>query len=314
MSKQSSPDGTASRSIINIPLLSHEVTLCDFVPQKKHLVSDYCCHSLYEITVILRGQILVSVKEKGILTRIPLVEGDIIFINKGIYHQLYVDEGSDYHSCLFLFDVTPVTADKRITSEWVEDENRLFEALFARSYRVTSDARAFSCCRALLPVIEESIASHRIGEFAIIRNHVSTLLMTIFQSFTKLPERADFAEAQKLVSTLSISMIMDYIEDHYAEEITLSDMSEALHYSSRQCQRILQSNLGVSFLQLLTDIRTSNAKQMLRETDLPPGTIAVRCGFGTSQKMSTVFHARTGLSPTAYRAKKRAAAENAAKT
>ena len=91
----------------------------------------------------------------------------------------------------------------------------------------------------------------------------------------------------------------------------MTDLSQALFYSSRQCQRILQNNLGVNFLQVLTDIRLTKAKGFLKNTDLSVQEIAEKCGFHSSQKLSSAFRKRFEKTPVQYRKEKKKHAEQA---
>lgn len=73
--------------------------------------------------------------------------------------------------------------------------------------------------------------------------------------------------------------------------------------------RTLQRRLGehrTTFEAETRRARVRTAERMLAETDAPITTIALELGFATPQHFATVFRQETGLTPSAYRARKRA--------
>jgi len=62
---------------------------------------------------------------------------------------------------------------------------------------------------------------------------------------------------------------------------------------------------GISPAQFQDSIRLSRARELLASTELSISEIAVRCGYGTVYYFSRHFKARTGLTPSACRARSR---------
>ncbi len=62
-----------------------------------------------------------------------------------------------------------------------------------------------------------------------------------------------------------------------------------------------RSELGLTPLQLITDLRIAKAKQLLEETDLKIAAIRRRCGFASYYQMYQAFKRTTGKAPGAFR-------------
>ncbi len=99
-----------------------------------------------------------------------------------------------------------------------------------------------------------------------------------------------------------IKQMLTFIAAHYAEPLQLSQIAAAAYMSPRACGRCFQSRLGTTPTAYLTDYRTQQAGQLLADTALPVGEIALQCGFCSSSHFSRVFREKTGLSPNQYRA------------
>jgi LacI family transcriptional regulator len=66
-------------------------------------------------------------------------------------------------------------------------------------------------------------------------------------------------------------------------------------------QRLFRKQFDRTILDSITDVRIARVKQLLTETDLPLADIARRAGFSYMEYLSTMFHRRTGWTPSAFR-------------
>ena len=99
-----------------------------------------------------------------------------------------------------------------------------------------------------------------------------------------------------------IKQMLTFIAAHYAEPLHLSQIAASAYISPRACGRCFQTQLGTTPTAYLTDYRTQQAGQLLADTSLSVGEIALQCGFCSSSHFSRVFREKTGLSPKLYRA------------
>jgi LacI family transcriptional regulator len=101
--------------------------------------------------------------------------------------------------------------------------------------------------------------------------------------------------------TPGVSKATRFMLDHYAEPITIEDITKASDMSRARLFVAFENDLGQPPGIILTRIRIEKAKQMLRDTDEKVLTIAEACGFGASINMYHNFKAQLGVSPAAYR-------------
>lgn len=92
-----------------------------------------------------------------------------------------------------------------------------------------------------------------------------------------------------------------YIQRHFAEQITLEEVAEATGFSVSYFSTIFKKETGEGFNKYLTRIRMEEAKQQLRESDALVVEICRSVGYNDLKHFSQTFHKSTGLTPGEYR-------------
>lgn len=65
--------------------------------------------------------------------------------------------------------------------------------------------------------------------------------------------------------------------------------------------RAIGSDTGSSFINYLTNVRISHAREYLKSGNYKTYEVALRCGYENPTYFSTIFKRRTGVSPSEYR-------------
>ena len=111
---------------------------------------------------------------------------------------------------------------------------------------------------------------------------------------------------EKGVSTKSsdqIKKMMIYVQEHYEEKITVSQLAEAAFLSERACYRLFQSCLRMTPIDYMKSYRLQRACQMLAKEEKSLAQISRDCGLGTSSYFGKIFKETMGCTPLEYRKK-----------
>ena len=95
--------------------------------------------------------------------------------------------------------------------------------------------------------------------------------------------------------------ITRYLQEHLAEEVSLSVLAEEFHLSAQYISQLFKNEIGVGFLAYLTNIRMERAKQLLLSTSLSIAEVSEQSGYSDYRVFTKVFKKSEGITPSQYR-------------
>lgn len=110
-----------------------------------------------------------------------------------------------------------------------------------------------------------------------------------------------FSQSLAATHTDSYSEVLRYIEDHYSEQIRLSDLAELAGITEQHLCRLFKTNLEMRPMEFITRVRIMHAKEMLMFSEKPISEISAESGFQDSSYFSVVFKKYEGMSPAEFR-------------
>lgn len=107
---------------------------------------------------------------------------------------------------------------------------------------------------------------------------------------------------QKKTYSQRFEGIQKYIMEHYRDDnLSAQKVADAFGISMSSLSREIKNNTGVAFSDYLHQLRIRQAKQELRETDLPLRIIAANVGYSNDLTMMRAFKRYEGMTPSEYR-------------
>ena len=100
-----------------------------------------------------------------------------------------------------------------------------------------------------------------------------------------------------------IEQVMRYIDDHYAESITLESVASDVNMSPSYLSFLFKKLNGFTLWDYILSKRVNYARQMLTATEDLILNISLESGFNSLTNFNRVFKRITGLSPKEYRKK-----------
>lgn len=107
--------------------------------------------------------------------------------------------------------------------------------------------------------------------------------------------------AESAASNFIVTHALEYISDHYAEKVRLSDVADSVYVSQWHLSKLLNAITGKGFSEILNGIRIERAKELLKNPAYRIGDVAEKVGFNDLAHFSRVFKKETGMSANEYR-------------
>lgn len=235
-------------------------------------------HQSIEILFVLNGEVNILVDDRSY----RLKEADVIVINSQSVHELY-SEGSE----LVAFQIKPA----HLTP--LKDYGDLF----------------FDCCSAhdaegagydhIKRLLARLLKANETGENLLLSQAIVLMLFNelIHNHLSSRPK----PRASSHKSLQRIAAITAYVEAHYREGVSLSDIAEREHYSTSNLSRIFKEVMSVTFSAYYTELRLEYAVNEMLSSNDSIADIAVRNGFGDSRAFVSSFKKKYGVLPSDYR-------------
>ena len=99
----------------------------------------------------------------------------------------------------------------------------------------------------------------------------------------------------------TVRRALDLIHEGFLQGAGVASLAARVGVGARQLQRLFVAALGVTPLQLHTNQRLLQAKQLLTETALPITDIALAAGFNSLRRFNDAFLDGCGMAPSAIR-------------
>ncbi|MBO7421992.1 MAG: helix-turn-helix transcriptional regulator, partial [Oscillospiraceae bacterium] len=109
------------------------------------------------------------------------------------------------------------------------------------------------------------------------------------------------AEERENAGSFLVNRALDYLEEHYAEKLTLQEVADACYVSQWHLSKLLNRYTKKNFYDLLNTRRIRAAKELLADPSLRIGDIGEMIGYADPAHFARVFRKIAGMSANEYR-------------
>lgn len=139
-------------------------------------------------------------------------------------------------------------------------------------------------------------ACRNIYQFRNISDYQDYFLGVMNEIHSSINDREDSSRNQQ-----KIKMAVNYIEDHYNQDLNMAVVSNYISMNYSLFSYEFKQYTGRTFVNFLKDIRMSEAKRLLQETDERIIDISRQIGYENEKHFMKIFKVSCGVSPTEYR-------------
>ncbi len=130
------------------------------------------------------------------------------------------------------------------------------------------------------------------------REQLSRFIWLLFENFHSSEKKP----SQKVLRDGERTKIMlQYIQEHYGEEISLRQIAESAHICESECLRCFRKMIGRTPIQYVKHLRVQKAAELLFATDWKISEIGMKCGFQEMSYFAKAFRELKGCTPHEFR-------------
>ncbi len=242
----------------------------------------------FELNILLKGQQYFCRGKESF----PLEAGDVVLVDPNIGHASY---GQTQNTTALVLHFS-----SKMLKQFVSKGNTL------SFYSCCSDADSkntprYKRIRSYASNLILALSSEdQFSQFTA-RSCLDMLVSTLCNEFapneiSSIPEIDE--DTQKIMR-----IIMSYIEENYAEKITLEDIAAMTQYNRTYISTLFHRSVGISFYDYLMRVRLQNATKDLALTDKGLTDIALSNGFSDLKSFNKRFKELLKCLPSEYRTK-----------
>lgn len=237
----------------------------------------------YCLLYILQGRGELKVNQNTIL----LQQGTVALCNRNRYFDLHGVEGNDLVLYSLSFDILEKKdglPDQEVVYRPLQEPWRTDGEIFVQSY-----LQVFELVKRLYVLEEEN-------------SHPHTKQALLYELILLLEQERTLPLNPQEQHTYSIQQVVDYIHQHYKQQITREDLAQLAGFHPHVFSRIFKEETGDSFSHYLSKYRIKKAKALMLTTTKNLNDIASAVGYTSGLYLSRKFKQITGYSPSSFTA------------
>jgi len=257
----------------HIPLLENRFSVKFFALSRYSFCPMW--HEHMELAFYTKGSATVFCDNK----RFCVEAGDLIAVNSTEIHALTDGTPAEFF-CMLIYP------------SFTED-------IDLRGKRLTNHIRQDETVKKYFHLICEEQEKNDFGSDMMIKGYAYELLAYLFRHYARDTAQNILKEQEEKLARLD--RVFQYVSTHYAEKISLTELSELCFLSDSYFCRFFKKAVGCTAIEYITDYRLEKAAWLLKSTNSTVSEIATSTGFDDANYFAKVFRKKLGMTPIAYR-------------
>ena len=249
-------------------------------------------HEEFEYILAVQGPLNVNVGK----TRLTLQTGQGVLINSGVLHAVEQagTSGAMLHSGVF----HPRLVGGMDTIFWQKLIRPLLQPGAPAFFWLEEEEPRQRQVLAHLRNAWNAVAEEPFDYENQVRYHLSAALRLL--SIQCADEKRKVSR-QEQIAAERMKQMLRFVEEHYAEELTVERIAADAALSESACLRSFRQVLGITPIQYVKQFRVEKAAELLRSTQLKTGEIGAECGFADGSYFIKTFREIKHCTPKEYR-------------
>ncbi len=251
-------------------------------------------HEEVEVIIVLDG----SCEYRINLDSFIINKGDILIVNSQSLHSLTSIQNKNMSWISFVFNMNMLKSSNtdgtllKYIAPLLNHEHQLPIILKDN----------IECYYKILDVIENILFCYYEKDIAY-ELELKSLLFKFFALLYKnnLIQKHKTKNNLTINTTDKIKLILNYINDHYFEDISINTLAELCEYSEYHFMRFFKKHIGLTCIQYINNLRLEKSSILLTSTNNSIMDISLEVGFDNLSYFNKLFKRKYNLTPKEFR-------------
>lgn len=253
-------------------------------------------HYYIELLFFLEGAANVILGNE----RYQVSDGDFVLINSREVHSITCPEGrtTKYIVIKLDLDVLYSSAESIFEAKYILPftmSQYKYKKVFKQNEIENTPLKSLS-----VEIYEEYI-NKKYGFELAVRMNIGALFLWFIRKWESEGIKITVENIPKQIDIMKLQHLVDYLDMHYNEEISVRDMAKMCNVSYCYFSRFFKKVMQKTFVEYLNYIRIVEAKRLLLTTDMNITEVALNVGFSGSSYFIEQFKRYNNQSPKQFK-------------
>lgn len=246
-------------------------------------------HDFYEVYFFIGGSVEYSVEGRTY----ELKSGDLLLINPLELHQPRIAPDQQDYERIVLW------INKNYLSELCFNKTSLTRCFDSSIPDHTNLLRPTKIQQTYISAMLTELINENKSDSYAVEIASEAILLRFLVELNRLTISSESAEKKEEGSSSIIPDVLEYINNHYCEKLTLNSIADEFFVSKYYLSHAFNNAVGTSVHRYIVLKRLIHAKQMLL-SGIKSTTAAENCGFNDYAGFYRAFTAEYGVTPTEF--------------
>ena len=245
-------------------------------------------HEEAELTLITKGSCIYQID----LIDYEVNEGDLLFIPPLLLHSIRHNETADFCSETYVFHVNFLggnTTDICSTRYLTPITNHELSV----PYHIPSAHPVYPSLRECFTKITTLYTEQGFGYEIALKSFLLQALFLLLQYSN--PESATVS-----ASSDKLKNVLDYIDLHYAETLSISELAELCYFSEYHFMRFFKKHMNMTCIQYINNVRLEKAVELFEHGENSILEVSLSVGFHNLSYFHRAFKAKYYITPLSF--------------
>ena len=260
---------------------------------KGHLVQAFLLlhwHEEIEVIIILDGSCDYRINLNSFIAN----KGDILIIDSQSLHSLTAIPNENMTWASFVFNMNMLKSSNTDGALL-----KYIAPLLNHKHQLPIILKDnIECYPKIFDVIENIIYCYYENDIA-----YELELKSLLFKFFSLLYKNDLIEKHQNKNNLTnkIKLVLNYINDHYSEDISINTLADLCEYSEYHFMRFFKKHIGLTCIQYINNLRLEKSSILLTSTNNAIMDISLEVGFDNLSYFNKLFKRKYNLTPKEFR-------------